>query len=121
MSTTNNINHFTFSMALAKETKKDLQSKSDALNERILAISNNVIINDMPVIQAVLQITRSRKDLKKLAKALDRIADIIEVHDQIQDRLNVVKLAEKDPNWFMSAFGDFTQEIDETINNILGE
>ena len=115
------INNFTFSMALAKETKKDLQSKSESLNERISNISNNVIINDMPVIQAVLQFTRSKKDLKKLSKALDRIADIIEVHDQIQDRLKVIQLAEKDPNWFVSAFGDFSKEIDDTIISILGD
>jgi hypothetical protein len=115
------INNFTFSMALAKETKKDLQSKSETLNERINTISNNVIVNDMPLVQAILQVTRSKKDLKKLAKAIDRIADIIEVHDQIQDRLKVIQLAEKDPNWFVSAFGDFSEEIDDTILNILGE
>ena len=108
-------------MALAKETKKDLQSKSETLNDRISTISNNLIINDMPIVQAILQVTRSKKDLKKLAKAIDRIADIIEVHDQIQDRLKVIQLAEKDPNWFVSAFGDFTEEVETTISNILGD
>jgi hypothetical protein len=115
------INNFTFSMALAKETKKDLQFKSETLNNRISTISDNLIINDMPIVQAILQVTRSKKDLKKLARAIDRIADIIEIHDQIQDRLKVIQLAEKDPNWFVSAFGDFTEEVETTISNILGD
>jgi hypothetical protein len=75
----------------------------------------------MPVVTAILNITRSKNDLKKLAKALDRIADIVEVLDSLKEKLTVIKVAEKNPNWFMSAFGDFSTDIDKTIESILGE
>lgn len=110
---------FTFSLKLAVEAKKDISEKVDVLSERIDRIVEHFTIEDIPIIKAILNITHSRKDLKKLAKALDRVADIIEHHDALTQKLKVIELAEKEPNWFASAFGDFQGDIDSTISNLL--
>ena len=102
------LSKFVFSMTMLRETEDDLSSKVSTLQSRIENISSNIIISDIPIIQPILSITRSRKDLKKLAKALDRIADIIEILDSLEDKLKLVQTAKKDPNWFISSFGDFS-------------
>ena len=110
---------FTFSLKLALEAKKDISEKVDMLSERIDRIVEHFTIEDIPIIKPILNITHSRKELKKLAKALDRVADIIEHHDALTQKLKVIELAEKEPNWFASAFGDFQGDIDSTISNLL--
>ena len=115
------IESFTFSMQLAQQTKKDLTQKVEALSDRIDKIVDHFTINDMPIVRAILQVTHSRQDLKKLAKALDRVAEIIELHDSMTNKLKVIELAEQDPYWFASAFGDFEKDIDTAIANLLTE
>ena len=115
------LSKFVFSMTMLRETEDDLSSKVSTLQSRIENISSNIIISDIPIIQPILSITRSRKDLKKLAKALDRISDIIEILDSLEDKIKLVQTAKKDPNWFISSFGDFSNDIDKTIDQILGE
>lgn len=115
------LSKFVFSMNMLKETEDDLSSKVSSLQSRIDNISSNIIINDIPIIQPILSISRSKNDLKKLAKALDRIADIVEILDSLEDKLKVVQTAKKDPNWFVSSFGDFSQDVDKTIEQILGD
>jgi hypothetical protein len=110
---------FTFSLKLALEAKKDISEKVDMLSERIDRIVEHFTIEDIPIIKPILNITHSRKELKKLAKALDRVADIIEHHDALTQKLKVIELAEKEPNWFAAAFGDFQGDIDSTISNLL--
>lgn len=112
---------FVFSMNMLKETEDDLSSKVSSLQSRIDHISSNIVINDIPIIQPILSVSRSKADLKKLAKALDRIADIVEVLDSLEDKLKLVQTAKKDPNWFMSSFGDFSEDVDNTIEKILGD
>jgi hypothetical protein len=110
---------FTFSLKLALEAKKDISEKVDMLSERIDRLVEHFTIEDIPIIKPILNITHSRKELKKLAKALDRVADIIEHHDALTQKLKVIELAEKEPNWFAAAFGDFQGDIDSTISDLL--
>ena len=58
------------------------------------------------------------RELKKFAKAVDRIADLIESVDQLESRLKIIETAQKDPQWFAFAFGDFSQEIDDDLGQI---
>ena len=59
-----------------------------------------------------------KSDLKKLAKAMDRLADLIEVYEEAQSKLSVIEAVQKDPNWFAWTFGDFSQEIDQDIEQL---
>jgi len=119
MSDQESFEKFTFSMKLAAETGKDISKKVDTLNERIEKISDTITINDMPIIKAILNVTRSKSDLKKLAKALDRLSDIIELHDSLKNRLAVIEAVQNDSRWFVSSFADFEQDIDKTIEQIM--
>lgn len=115
------LSKFVFSMNMLKETEDDLSSKVSTLQSRIDNISSNIVINDIPIIQPILSVSRSKTDLKKLAKALDRIADIVEILDSLEDKLKLVQTAKKNPHWFVSSFGDFSNDVDKTIEQILGE
>jgi len=113
---------FVFSMKLADEMRQDLTSKVSTLNERIEKISEAFTVgDDIPIIRPILNVTRSKEDLKKLSKALDRIADIIELHDSLSRKLSVIEIAQSDPQWFVSSFADFETDIDKTINQIISE
>jgi hypothetical protein len=49
---------------------------------------------------------------------MDRLADLIEVYEEAQSKLSVIEAVQKDPNWFAWTFGDFTQEIDQDIEQL---
>jgi len=119
MSDQTSFDKFTFSMKLAEETGKDISKKVDTLNERIEKISDAITVNDMPIVKAILSVTRSKSDLKKLAKALDRLSEIIELHDSLKNRLTVIEAVKNDSRWFVSSFADFEQDIDKTIEQIM--
>lgn len=110
--------NFQFSVKASVDVKADLQEQLETLQGRIEKIIQNVLVGDVPIIRFVLNAGHDKLELKKLAKGIDRIADLIELHDQIETKLHIIKAAEKDPEWFAFAFGDFTQEIDKDINDI---
>lgn len=111
---------FPFSAKASLEVQSELQSQLQNLNDRIEKIVSNVLVGDMPLIRFVLQTSHDKIELKKFAKAVDRIADLIEGVDQLESKLKIIELAQKDPQWFALAFGDFSQEIDNDIGKIFG-
>jgi hypothetical protein len=113
------INNFNFSFALANKAKGNIQSEHDSLEERISNIveSEKFYINGFPVLKNILMLQPKKSDLKKLAKAMDRLADLVEAYEEIQSKLSIIQAVEKDPNWFAWTFGDFTQEIDQDLEN----
>lgn len=110
--------NFQFSLKASSGLRDELKSQLDIITERIDKIVNTITVNDMPLIKFVLQSSHEKSELKKFAKAVDRVADLIEVHDQIQSKLSIIEAAQQDPKWFAFAFGDFTQEIDKDIQDI---
>lgn len=114
----NKINQFLFSLDSSNSVKSDLEFQLNSLNERIQKIVNSVTLNDMPILGFILQNSHDKKELKKFAKAVDRVADLIDAADKIESRINIIETAQKDPDWFAFTFGDFSKEIDEDINNI---
>jgi hypothetical protein len=65
--------------------------------------------------------THDKETLKGLSKALDRVADLIEIKDNLHSKLKIIEHAEKDPSWFASTFGDFSDSIDKDLQNLLGD
>jgi len=109
---------FPFSAKASLEIQSELQTQLSTLNERIDKIASNVLVGDMPLIRFVLQTSHDRSELKKFAKAVDRVADLIEAVDQLESKLKIIETAQKDPQWFAFAFGDFSQEIEKDIDDI---
>jgi len=112
------VDQFLFNLKSSSSVRIELESQLSTLNERIQKIVNSVTLNDMPMIGFLLQNSHDKKELKKFAKAVDRVADLIDAADNIENRINIIDTAEKDPNWFALTFGDYAQEIDEDIDNI---
>jgi len=109
------INKFNFSFDMVAKTKDDIEKQRDAVKERIDKIVNHFTVDDVPILSYILHVTSSRPELKKLSKALDRLADLAEVNASLNNKLKVIESAESDPNWFALAFGDFDQEIDNDL------
>jgi hypothetical protein len=65
--------------------------------------------------------THDKETLKGLSKALDRVADLIEIKDNLSSKLKIINLAEKDPSWFAYTFGDFSSSIDSDISTLFGD
>jgi hypothetical protein len=95
--------------------------RRDRENDRIDKIVDHFTLDDMPVIKFILNISENREDLKKVGKALDRVADLIEARNELVPKLKIIELAEKDPNWFALTFGDFSVDVDLELDNILGD
>jgi hypothetical protein len=113
------IDTFPFSVKAGKLAKKDIESQLDAVNSRIDKIVDHFIFSDTPILMFILRLTDKKADLKKLSKALDRVADLVEVQSDLNSRLSVLKVLESDPNWFATTFSDYSDEIDRDISFII--
>jgi hemoglobin-like flavoprotein len=115
------IKTFQFNLDSSNETKKEIKSQLSSIDERISKIIEHFQIDDFPVVQVLLNMTHDKETLKGLSKALDRVADLVEVKDNLLAKLKVIEHAETDPSWFASTFGDFSEDLDNQIQNILGD
>jgi predicted regulator of amino acid metabolism with ACT domain len=111
-------NRFVFNNKANLVVKTELEQQISSIEERISKISSTVLLDGMPVISFILQNSHSKKELKQLAKAIDRVADLVEIADQLDVKMKIIDAAEKDPSWFALTFGDFDKEIDEDIEHI---
>jgi hypothetical protein len=115
---TDKIDRFSFSFTMASKAKESLEEQLSTVNSRIEKIVDHFTINDLPILRFILNMDPSKDDLKKVAKAIDRLSDLVEIENSISSKLAVITTAEKDPNWFALAFGDFESEIDEGLKKI---
>lgn len=117
----NSIETFPFSFSAGKDAKRDLESQLDQINNRIDKIVDHFVFNDIPIIHFILRATNQKNDLKKMAKAIDRLADLVQVQEDLSSRLAVIKTLEADPNWFATTFSDYSSEIDRDLSDILND
>ena len=110
---------FPFSFSASQNTKKELEHNLQEITSRIEKIVEHFVIEDIPIIMYILKVTKDRNTLKKMAKAIDRLADLVHVEDQLSSKLNVIKTLENDPDWFTYAFSDYSSEIDRDITALL--
>lgn len=115
------IDKFQFSFAMASKAKENIEEQLDSVEIRISKIVEHFTLNDVPILRFILNMDPSRDDLKKLSKALDRLSDLVEIQNSLSSKLSVINAAEKDPNWFALAFGDFESDIDQSLKKILEE
>jgi predicted O-linked N-acetylglucosamine transferase (SPINDLY family) len=116
------IRKFHFNLDSALSAKKDISDQITNLEERMEKIINHFAIDDMPVIRFILNMTHDKEVLKGLSKAIDRIADLVEVHDNLTSKFQIIQQAEKDPSWFAYTFGDFSSSFDDALTSkLLGD
>jgi len=113
----NTIQSFNFSFSLAAKAMKDVEDEHTALDQRIGNIieSENFYVNGYPVLKSIMMLDPKKSDLKKLSKALDRLAELVEVFDNLETKMTVLKTVRDDPNWFAWTFGDFSKELDDDL------
>lgn len=116
------IRKFQFNLDSAGSAKSDMSDQIQNLEERMDKIIQHFAIDDMPVIRFILNMTHDKEVLKGLSKAIDRIADLVEVHDNLTSKMKIIEHAEKDPSWFAYTFGDFSSSFDDSFTSkILGD
>lgn len=113
------IDTFPFSIKAGKSAKNEIENQLNAINDRIDKIVDHFIFSDIPILMYVLKATRQKSDLKKMAKAIDRLADLVQAQDDLSSRLNVINTLEADPTWFASTFSDYSDEIDRDLSFII--
>lgn len=112
------INTFPFSFDAARSAKRDLETQLDNINDRVNKIVHHFVYDDIPIINYILRLTTKKSDLKKLSKAIDRLADLAEIQEQLSSRLAVINAVEADPTWLTSTFADYSKEIDKDLMSI---
>ena len=114
----NNKNFF-FSFEKASKSYAKIYSDSLILEDRIEKIlsSEKFYVSDYPVLRQIMVLNPNKNELKLLAKAIERLSDLVENHNSITQKLNVFKVIEEDPNWLALSFGDFSHEIDNDIES----
>jgi hypothetical protein len=113
------IDTFPFSIKAGKSAKNEIENQLNAINDRIDKIVDHFVFSDIPILMYVLKATRQKSDLKKMAKAIDRLADLVQAQDDLSSRLNVINTLEADPTWFASTFSDYSDEIDRDLSFII--
>lgn len=118
-SASSQVKNFYFNLDSSKLVKNELETQITSLDDRINKIVDHFTLDDIPIIRFILGQSHDKSELKKLSKALDRVADLVEVKDKLIEKLQVIKTAEKDPNWFALTFGDFSSDVELGLENIL--
>lgn len=115
------IKNFYFSLDAASDSKTEIKNQISTLEERIEKIIQHFTVDDMPVIRFILNMTHDKEIIKGISKALDRVSDLVEHHDNLSSKLKVIEHAEQDPSWFAYTFGDFSSSIDNDLKDIFGD
>jgi hypothetical protein len=112
------ITNFNFSFSAAEDAFRNVKEQHSQLDQRISSIvdSEKFFVNGFPVLKNILVLSPKKNDLKKLAKALDRLADIIDLYDATQAKLTLIETLQKDPHWFTGTFGDFSKEVSDDLD-----
>lgn len=122
-SNVNKINSFKFSFSNANVEKERLTESFDNVADRIEQIANSekFFINGVPIIKSLMGLNPTKNDFKKLSKALDRLADLVEIRNNLNTKLTVHDVINENPNWFIETFGDFSSEIDDDIEQLFND
>jgi len=115
-----NLQNFNFSFELAEQAKKEIEQEHSKILERISNIteSEKFFLNGFPVLKNIVNLNPKKQDLKKLAKALDRLSELLEIFEELDNKINLINTVQKNPDWFAWTFGDFANDVDSVINKL---
>lgn len=108
---------FLFSFSTMKTAEQNLQNEYETISKRISTIvdSEKFFVNEFPVLRNLMVLNPKREDLKKLAKAIDRLGDLVDIERELGAKIELIKTMKENQNWFTSTFADFDKEIDRDL------
>lgn len=119
---------FTVNLAGTSEVEKELTKKIDYLKSRIDNLVGKVEITigeseyqKMQILGQILGLCQNRKELEVLGKALLRVAPMLEELNDLKKRTSLLQTAKKDPAWFASTFGDFSDDVEKDLDIFLSD
>lgn len=92
----------------------ELIGQRDKIQSAIDDLSRKATIEDFEVIRQILHMTKDPKVINKLAKALALVARQLPELNELNAKLNVLKFANQNPDWFAIAFNN-EQSIDNAL------
>jgi hypothetical protein len=113
--------NFYFSYAFAANAQTEIEKECESMLRRITAIvdSEKFFVQGFPVLKNIVSLQPSKDELKKLAKAADRLADLLDAFNAINTKLTVVKAVSENRSWFTSTFADLDKEIDHDLRSFV--
>lgn len=117
-----NFDKFKFSFSQASKQKDDLKYALEKLETRINNITSaeKFYVADLPILKHIVGLEPTKNELKKMSKALDRLADLVEAQRNLKQKLQVHDVIDGDRDWFIQTFGDFEVQ-DDDIEEFLNE
>lgn len=115
--------NFIFSFAQASSVQKSIEQDFETISNRISTIvdSEKFYIKDFPILKNILTLDPSKEDLKKLSKALDRLADLLTIYKEVSSKLSLIKTMQENQTWFTNSFANFDKEIEHEIESLFRE
>lgn len=120
---TKSFDNFIFSFAQASSVQKSIEQDFETISNRISTIvdSEKFYIKDFPILKNILTLDPSKEDLKKLSKALDRLADLLIIYKEVSSKLSLIKTMQENQTWFTNSFANFDKEIEHEIESLFRE
>lgn len=104
---------FTIDLGAVDQMREELKEKMTQLHEQISKLISKVVIDDEPVLVPIFNLTHQRRDLEKIARALTRVAPIMEEFEKLGKRRLVLDIAAEEPGWLAATLGDFSGDFAE--------
>jgi hypothetical protein len=109
---------FMFSTTAAEDSEKDLELRINALEQRLATLDERCALmthhgHPMPVLRQILAIGKDPEDITRLAKGLERAAQLDTELEELTRRLEIINAVKKEPNWFASVFADFADDVEK--------
>lgn len=115
------INRFTVDLTQLGGARDELETRMKELGDQISRLIERMKIDDTPILVPILHLTKKRSALEKLARALNRVAPLVDEYDRLHKRLHVIEVATEDPGWFASCLGDFSTDFATLFEKRAGE
>lgn len=101
------IDKFTIDLSQVGAVRAELKERMEELSGQITKVVERMKIDDNPVLIPILNITKKRSALEKLARALNRVAPLIDEFEKLDHRLTCLQVAADEPGWLAASLGDF--------------
>lgn len=111
---------FRIRTAFPPEVEAQLDKEISDIDQRIQTICERVLINNVPLVSMILNVSRSRRDLQVLGKALLKVGPLLEERAEKAKKKGLLELVRTEPGYLASVLGDFDSDIEE-IERMLDE
>ncbi len=110
---------FVFDVSRSDPYLTDLNNKISQLDTRLEKLSD-LRLGEYPLIKMIMQLSSNPdpKELKDIAEALNRIADILPKYHQLVERKQFIEFARSNPDVTALAFADWSDEFQSFLREL---